>query len=883
MIYTSHLMKRKNRNISLKLFFFVFFVIITKVTFATIPSTANGLVYFYGYPLNTEQDIQTIANTNFIHRAEISVEWKDVFKSRNEYDWSIIDKNIEVWKKAGKKVIIRIMTANSRPYCTSRKLIDDEKIRLICNGTFTDFEGKLSTDGFELMNATIGGNSSKYVEIKNNRKKTCEVLALSKEKKLNPNTDYLLQCDISKLQKINNSKPAKIHIVVQSETNPSKKLCFTGILQSDSSQLFSKEISIDSVDNYRLKLEIENAEYCQFDNLNLIRTTGRRYTHTGFPNYFSDEFKKVFRLFMKEMALRYNNNPTVDAIAVSGIGRWEEMLLNESEDPKEIQENYYRQWRAYGYTDISYLKNVVEWSMDLTKKLFPEKELILQISPMNNGYKNEDFIYRRSAAMAISKGISIKQNGMSEKYDTWASTSDPAYIMNRYRFSPIAKCYYETAGRINVNSSNAMGHPESLINRVIIDGVDNLYLYKEDILEPNVQKYFAYADSLMHNPFVSSLYCNLGAYTLANIKPNRPNFDTLTYYNNWLGLRQYSNADDSKAFIYDAVLKSKGYRTDKINPELIIDVDDRLLYNGITSAYLTIEYKDCGFDTFNVLVKSRKTGNAELLKTVSKYNTNQLKQITIVLDDILQSADNHREIKPEIILDGKSDGDEVFVGLEMEYVPLNMFETELVAENQLSANYQPIVKNDSLTTIINYKAGLPLAKAEICYYDGDFSQKSDVMCRLKYNDVVSPVSEKQYYIGGNKEWIPMPVSTYRIPEKLKFSIVNNNGVNGVYLGEDKKMAYRIFTFKTFENQPVKPDTNGFVTINDFFNSFTFEKDSTINSLKIFKLLADNSLQPIDFEVVTSKVHFAPQYPGKYKIELNNKTTQPSSVGCLSKK
>lgn len=96
--------------------------------------TANGLIYFYGYPFNTPDEIQTIANTKYVHRAEISIEWKDVFISRNDFDWSFVDKNIEIWRKAGKSVILRIMTANNATYCTSSALIAQEKIRLVGEG-----------------------------------------------------------------------------------------------------------------------------------------------------------------------------------------------------------------------------------------------------------------------------------------------------------------------------------------------------------------------------------------------------------------------------------------------------------------------------------------------------------------------------------------------------------------------------------------------------------------------------------------------------------------------------------------------------------------------------------------------------------------------------
>ena len=847
--------------------------------------TPNGLVYFYGYPFNTEQEIQTIANMKYVHRAEISIEWKDVFISRNKFDWSFIDKNIDIWKKAGKSVILRIMTANNATYCTSPTVIEQEKIRLVGEGVYTDFETNLLEDGYTLLQGGIAGNQQKFFELNNNKQKKCDLLQLSSNKKLTPKATYLFQCDVDELKKIKSSKPTLLKLLLQSIAHPEQQIVVTEEILQGKKQLFSKEFTLGDFSDYTLKIEIQNAEYCQLDNLNLIQSSDSRYHRVAFPDYFSENFKSAFSFFTNEMAKRYNTNPAVDAIVISGVGRWEEMLLNDNEkNDKAVHESFYRQWRAYGYTDVNYLKNVVEWSMDLTQRLFSQKELILQISPMNNGYVNEDFIYRRAAAMAVSKGISIKQNGMSEKYDTWSATSDPAYIMNRYRYNPQAKRYYETAGQIFRNTMNAMGHPESLFNRVIIDGVNNLYLYKSDILEPNVQRYFSYADSLMHNPFISKLYTNLGLFPLANRKKQNPYLlDTIPYYNKWLGIRQYETHGAAPAFVFDSTLQVCGARTKNGNPTIYFDIDDRVLYNGMASAVLTVSYIDKGFDSFSVIVNNRRTGKYELLQSIQKFNTNKLCRKSMSLNDYLDSPDNFKETKPELIIDSENNGQEMISKLEIEFVPLQNFETELVAENKSTLKFQSMFKNDSISCAINYDLWHPIAKAEIRYFDGDFTQKSDVMVSVKYNNDTNFVCKKQYYIGGDKEWIPLPIASCDIPGRIIISLQNKCGVNGVYLGNDGKMAYRLYTYKTYPKSPTYDQNKNSTLINDFFHSFSFDGFKEINDLKVYKVLADNSLLPIQFKKVGNEIYFTPQHPGFYKIKYNNNYIEPISVGCLLKK
>lgn len=844
--------------------------------------TANGLIYFYGYPFNTPEEIQTIANTKYIHRAEISIEWKDVFISRNEFDWSYIDKNIEIWKKAGKSVILRIMTANNATYCTSDKLVNKEKIRLVADGIFTDFESNILNDGYSILNGKISGDKNKFFELRNNKLNQVSLLQLNENKKLLPNVDYLIQFDFKGIKKINGSKPVLLKINIHSASDPSKNTLLSEEIKPNGKGLFSKEFRQNNSQDYTLTIETQNVADCNIDNLNIIQSSESRGKRVAFPDYFSDNFKSAFTYFMNEMAKRYNTNPAVDAIVVSGVGRWEEMLLNDNEkQDKAVHESFYRQWHAYGYTDVNYLKNVVEWSMNLTKRLFPQKELILQISPMNNGYENEDFIYRRAAAMAVSKGISIKQNGMSEKYDTWSATSDPAYIMNRYRFNPQAKRYYETAGQIFRNTMNAMGHPESLFNRVIIDGATNLYLYKSDILEPNVQHYFKYADSLMHHPFISKLYTNLGLFPLANRKKQKPHLlDTINYYNKWLGIRQYEIPGASPTFVYDSVLHVHAASTNVINPNILFDVDDRVLYNGMASAILTVTYKDWGSDSFDVLINSRKSGMQEIIGTIDKNNSNLLCRKSIPLYDFLESADNWKETKPEIWINDKGDGIETISNLEIEFVPLHNFETELLLENKATTKFKLLGKNESLTDEITCKYDKPLAKAEIMYYDGDFSAKSDVTVSLNYDSEVIPVVNKQYYIGGDKEWIPLRVACPNIPKQIQLKVLNNNGVNGAYVAVDGSIAYKLYTFKLTEKPVVEINDSGRLAMADFFQSYTFNVQPDKKSLKFFKLLPDNSFLEIPYHITKNKIYFSPQHPGIYKLEINKKSIRPQFAGCL---
>jgi len=387
----------------------------------------------------------------------------------------------------------------------------------------------------------------------------------------------------------------------------------------------------------------------------------------------------------------------------------------------------------------------------------------------------------------------------------------------------------------------------------------------------------------MHNPFISKLYTNLGLFPLVNRKKQKPHLlDTIPYYNKWLGIRQYEMPGSSPTFVYDSVLHVHAASTSLTNPYILFDVDDRVLYNGMASAILTVTYKDQGYDSFDVLLNSRKSGKQEIIGTIKKNNSNLLRRKSIALHDILESADNWKETKPEICIHDKGDGIETISNLEIEFVPLHGFETELLLENKKSTKFKSLGKNQSLSGEITWKYDKPLAKAEIMYYDGDFSAKSDVTVSLNYDSEAIPVVNKQYYIGGNKEWIPLRVANPDIPKQIQLKVLNYNGVNGAYVAADGSMAYKLYSFKSTE-KPIEINDSGRLAMTDFFQSFTFNVKPEYTSLKFFKLLPDNSFLEIPYHITGSKIYFSPQHPGIYKLEINKKSIRPKFADCLQLK
>lgn len=876
------------KTITSSLFLVIIFFMLATVLLAG--RERKGIIYFYGYPFNTDAEILQIAQNPDVLKGEVSIEWKDVYIDRNHFDWSYIDKSIEIWRKQGKKVILRFMTANNSTYSTSPKLINDERIRLIGEGIFTDFEKDLNTDGYELLNGKTGNQNLSAagvwsLELEGNSSDKLSLIKTGKDVNFTANATYLVQFDFKIENFIQKNKVADFNIVLLSTTT-GKKIIESVEVKNGERGLFTKEITCgsDSGSVYQLFIETENIANCIIDNINIIQSSDSRGHRVAFPDYFSQAFKSTYEHFMKEAAKKYARNPTVDAITINGIGRWEEMLLNANEEGVfDVQQSIFRQWKVYGYTDVNYLKKVVEWSIDISKRYFSGKEHILQISPMNNGYENEDFIYRRAASLAITKGVSIKQNGMSEKYDIWAPTSDPAYIMNRYRQLKNPSRYYETAGQIFRNTLNAMGHPMSLMNRVAIDGVNYLYLYKADILEPNVQKFFPYFDSIIQNPFFSTLYTRLGEFPLANQRKRNPELlDTIMYHNKWLGIRQYNDNEANVDYVTDENSQQRGVRTNLYNPRILFDVDDRVMYNGMSNPVLTIEYIDEGSDKLNVSVLDRKTDKLIKVAEIVKKNTGRLQLKSIPLGKYLDAYDNHREVKPEIIIDDNRDGIEFISSIEIDFVPVNEFEMELISECKPTDN--PIFfanQADNIQREILLTINKPISKAEVVYCDADFKTKTDIYASLQLSDnkKLNEVSEKQYYIGGDKETISLPVADKIIPQIAILSVYKGNGKVGVYADKKGKLAYRLYSFKNEKIVDFDFDNYAF-TSTYFFNGVELPADSRPDCIEIHKILNDKSEVKIDFSISGNFLYFQPQTKGKYRILHNSRSIKPVSVLSL---
>jgi len=93
-----------------KIFLFLFVMCILVNGYAQKRAPGKGLLYFASYE---SSDDDLVKNNPYIIGAVRTIKWANYEKSDGVYDWSALDRFIESWVKAGKKVALRMQWSTS--------------------------------------------------------------------------------------------------------------------------------------------------------------------------------------------------------------------------------------------------------------------------------------------------------------------------------------------------------------------------------------------------------------------------------------------------------------------------------------------------------------------------------------------------------------------------------------------------------------------------------------------------------------------------------------------------------------------------------------------------------------------------------------------------
>lgn len=885
------------------------------------PRDDHGIVLFYTMEIPADE-LGGIKNQN-LYGGEMIAFWHEVEPEDGKYDWSRIDRDIETWHRAGKKLDIRLSTTHDSPNRTPAWVFQNYQVRRVGRGFWCDFEKDALhyTIGAQAkVISQSGGVISGEKALEANAADT-PFLVISGDGVIRPGAEYSVQCDYR------TTGDAELNIRVVSSGK--------GILQdksfpaSDSVRIATLEFDPGDVDDARIEWYVSGSGSVILDNVNVIRvqevlpteewkpgddgawrvidgdvqggslggsadggekillrnnprllpvlegdslhavisarSTGkaevvlrtvadelngraiverrvtidsdemrsysfftphappeyldegdchlelvvesgsveiesvswRRFSDrvTVFPDYFSDDLRMLWERLVTAFAERYKDHPALGAISIGGFGRWEEVMLDE--DQKGVLDE---QWYARGYTREKYLEQI-EWSMDMHQRLMPGHPLRICLAYGMEYSGDVDWTYHRVAQAAARRSIGLKQNGLSEKYDTWNDNTNTSYIFNRYRFRDDVTLTHETGGQIYRNLYDAHGYPHSILNRSSLNHAEYVFLYLPDIFVRNVNKYFRHYLDGVRSGTVPVFFSWLGDYSLINEHSDRP----VSYQNQWLGIRQFQAPNAS--VIYTVRNGERVAQTTPENRRIVFDVDDRYQYNGMFGTVLTIDYLDDGTDPFKVSVFDNSSGDWQDLGTVQRTNTGRFEKVSFYDGDWCNSARNSGEdVHIDVVLENLGDTPLAVRNTEIQFVPAGDYETVLLDQNEPVDDAQLAEK--TLSRLIEIpKSDFTSVLVEIPVYSPDLDDNNVVvsiygMTNAKTGSEVM-LARKEYYMPADGDWVPVYFAPRTGLVQLRVEMVTTLGRAGWKRGRDGEFAYRLSTY-AFERSITAP-------------------------------------------------------------------------------
>lgn len=814
--------------------------------------------------------------SNTITSANILTSWGTIEKNEGVYDWSYVDKCISDFKAAGKKVSIHISATNFSINDTPDYLFSKYNVRRVVAGYWESFEST-ADKGYVLYGTKTTSNpisGSKSLQMSTVYPKTMletgatQIFNLAKgitNPSYKPTTplyanrpspSFCLQ--FSYRANTNSSFIAKAYSI-SNPSNAPVETSWTALSGEYGTKTFT---FTPLTDDYKVEIKLVSGNLT-LDNINICDMVTMYYVGSlCFPNYFDPIFKAKYELFVKTFADRYNNDPAIDAIAVGGYGRWDEMTIS-GDEPNVFED----QWTTFGFTNDNYV-NHVKWCMDTYKKYFTNKNLFAGTVGWNSeSWRDQNYIDWKVGSYAARNGIGIKYNGWQAMCSEWGSPSTGfQFLANRYKYDKNVSASYEECGQINnTGMSEIMGHPISLFNKALLDNNDYLWLYPEDLSQTYINRYQHYANEMAGSALITKLYNQFSRNDYFSPKA----MQTFNLKNIWMGIYQ-KDLNFGTNYTYLSINGQKAVQTNATADRISISIDDRLKYSGMYGAVLTFEYFDLGTDKFKVSGKL-STGLTELA-TVTKTNTSTWK--TFSLKDtgwtnkaVNAGADDLIEIE---IADMK-DGVETLKSMEINYVPAIDWQESVVVANDVVAN-----KQISLTNTYTYDFmplnGSPFSSIALnvsAAATGYVNITATVTAVIFGQNVV--IATKEYYMPGVNDWFYIPLANGMNASSYRLTLKATTGTAYINLGADNKPAVRLYSFIT---EPGDADIDESINEIEALKPFCIltVPNKGNGALKLKKRMPDGSyLDMCDVAVyISGKALLEPQSSGTYRlVDANN--------------
>jgi hypothetical protein len=625
-------------------------------------------------------------------------------------------------------------------------------------------------------------------------------------------------------------------------------------------------------DDCRMEIDLIGIGQLIMDDLKWTRWSDRV---ACFPDYFNPVFQEKWTRFVTRFAERYARHPGLGTVSVGGFGRWEETILDD-----DSHGGLDAQWLARGFTPEKYLARITD-CMDLYRRLLPETPLRICLAYGLYHQNPVNWFYRRTAQAAVARGISLKQNGWSEKWDTWDINTSASYLWNRYRYTPGITLTLETGGQISRPGPGA-GHPISFFNRGLIDGTDIFFLYGSDTGARHINKYLRWANEQLGRQTITTMHCRIGDTSLTHeYSPVR-----MEYRNLWLGLRQFQDA--SANVIYTNRLGEMCAATSPGNPHIVLDVDDRQQYSGMNGVIFSVQYLDEGNDQFEINALNHWTGKWQTLGRATKTGTGQWRTASFYQPDWCRSTRNSGEdVHIDIVINDCNDGIEHITNAELNFVPAREWQRSNFLSLEPSDRH--VALTNTLSREIKIPGGQPLNGVSVPLWTGNLEAnalRGRVYALTAQGEQL--VSEKEYDLPANGDWFELPVVPQPNCSRYRIELTQPKGSVGWYQSTNGELACRAWSYAT-QCDIAQSAAN----VNQTFDPS--EQELLVNAASPFSGLRLNLPNPTGEMIVSAKLRrelpgsgwseviteqnvtvktgmppslwFEPQSAGQYKLEL----------------
>lgn len=639
----------------------------------------KGVVFFA--PVTSESWHGTLSSSVRVTGTEVFLMWSDIEAVEGVYDWSDIDRIRDRYAAQGKKIVFRVSTAAFSPNDSPAWLYNRYHVRRITYGSFLGFEkgsgGLAAADGsaYQLLSGgTVVREAAKV---------------LSGSASLEMAGGDGIDSGSSPLDLQNG-----VSVGLDFKAVSSGRLV-VDLRRSDGTRVSLQSWTLSAGDRGSRVFDIPAASLRTGDKVvfsapegrflldNLDISSNRAGFHVGnlcFPNYFDPVFRDRFGRFIEALAAKYGDDPHVAAVNIGGYGRWEELTLSGDGDPQGLAE----QWTTFAGTadrtlfSQKYVEHV-KWVVDAFDDAFrPDGKPLFMCAigfPGADAFRDQEYIDWKVTGYLAKKGIGIKYNGWQAMAGDWGSSlSAIFYQVNRYRHVPGLTILYEQGAQVNSTLSEVMGHPLSMANRVLIDGVDYFWMYENDIREPVVDKYLHYMSEQAGAALFTRLY-NL---------PGRFPYKTYVHYNRWLGIYQTHTRVTATGGVYRVTVPGEFVTLDGVSAvrstSLLYSIDDRQKHNGAYGSVVSLVYLDDNTD--RVTIRSNADGGQVVTATFDKTGTGLWKRFAFLDNRPMNGRRNSgTDMTGELMIAAAHPV--TLAELSVDFVPAREWQEEIVAQRSV--------------------------------------------------------------------------------------------------------------------------------------------------------------------------------------------------------